>query len=200
MERDQYDSFLDRCAREFDASPPRPVDGTREVAENICSHCMSEIPPACRYCPTCGEFQSLPEEVTGTFREKSIVKRHIAITLTEIESGVEIEGRMYTKVRLKVANLSPRRVHLSLTYVDSVLIDVTGRQIAPVDSDEFQDDPAEPVFPTWFYIYPEAYREGVLLFREDQVSLKRLIICSMLQENEDELFVFDLDTIPGISG
>jgi hypothetical protein len=105
---------------------------------------------------------------------------------------------MYTRVHLKIRNLSNLRVHISLTYVDSVLIDLAGRQFSPVEADEFPEEMGEPIFPTWFYIYPDAYRDGVLLFRESPVPLQKAIVCAMHQENEDEMFVFELDTPPKV--
>ena len=140
----------------------------------------------------------MPEGISGTFKPKTIIRRHLAITLLTVDGGVEIEGRTYTRVHLKIQNLCPRRVHISLTYVDSVLVDITGRQHSPAEADEFTEDPREQIFPTWFHIYPDAYRDGVLLFRESPVPLQRAIICAMHQENEDELFIFDLNIPPSM--
>lgn len=198
MERDPYDLFLERVAREIDLAAEFGKDGAREISQEICPKCFSQVPNGSRYCAQCGAFQSIPEGVSGTFKAKTIIKRHLAVTLLGIESGVEIEGRTYVRAHLKIRNLSPRRVHISLTYVDSVLIDLTGRQFSPVEADEFSEDPGEPLLPTWFYIYPDAYREGVLLFRESPVPLQRAIFCAMHQENEDEMFVFDLNTPPTV--
>ncbi len=196
MERDQFDLFLERCAREVDLGAEFGKEGAKEISEGICPTCFSSVAKGSRHCSHCGEFQSIPEGVSCTFKPKTIIKRHLAVTLLSIEGGVEIDGRTYTRAHLKIQNLSPKRVHISLTYVDSVLVDVTGRQYSPVDADEFNEDPGEKLFPTWFYIYPDAYRDGVLLFRESPVQLQKAIVCAMHQENEDELFVFDLNVSP----
>ena len=199
MERDPYDLFLERCAREIDLSAEYGKEGAKEISEEICPECLNRVPHGSRHCPNCGAFQSVPEGVTSTFRQKTIAKRHLAITLLSVEPGVEIEGKSYTRLHIKIRNLSPRRVHISLTYVDSVLIDLSGRQFSTVEADEFTEDPGEPIFPAWFYVYPDAYRDGVLLFRESRLPLQRAIICAMHQENEDEMFVFDLNMPPSIS-
>ena len=198
MERDPYDLFLERCAREVSLNQQYGKEGAREISEDICQHCLSKVPKGIRHCPICGELQVLPEGISATFKQKTIIKRHLAVTLLSVEYGVEIEGRKYNRVQLKIQNFSSKRVHISLTYVASVLIDLTGRQYSPVDSDEFTEDPGERIFPTWFYVYPDAYREGVLLFKEGAVPLQKAIICAMHQENEDELFVFDLNIPPSV--
>jgi hypothetical protein len=199
VERDPYDLFLERVAKEVDLSAEYGKDGAKEIAEDTCPSCFSRVPRGSRHCPQCGALQAIPDGVSGTFRPKTIIKRHLAVTLLGIEVGVEIDGRMYTRAHLKIRNLSPRRVHISLTYVDSVLIDLTGRQYSPVDADEFTEDPGEPIFPTWFYIYPDAYRDGVLIFRESRLPLQRAVFCAMHQENEDEMFIFDLNLPPSIT-
>ena len=198
MERDPYDLFLERCAREVSLGKEFGKEGAKEISEDICQSCFSNVPKGSRHCPACGAFQAIPDGVSGTFRQKTIIKRHLAVTLLGIEQGVEIEGHTYNRVQLKIHNLSGKRVHISLTYVDSVLIDISGRQYSPIDNDELVEDTGEPIFPTWFYIYPDAYRDGVLLFREGTVPLQKAIICAMHQENEDELFVFDLNTPPSM--
>jgi hypothetical protein len=198
VERDPYDLFLERVAREVNLQKEYGKEGAREAMEDVCQSCLCKVPKGSRHCPTCGALMALPEGISTTFKQKTVIKRHLAITLLAIEYGVEIENRKFTKVHLKIQNFSSRRVHISLTYVDSVLIDLTGRQYSPVDADEFTEDPGENVFPTWFYIYPDAFREGVLLFKESAVPLQKAIVCAMHQENEDELFVFDLDMPPSI--
>ena len=197
MERDPYDLFLERVAREIDLAKEYGKDGAKEISEEICPFCFSKVPQGSRHCNNCGALQAIPDGVAGTFKPKTIIKRHLAVTLLGLELNVDIDGRIYTRAHLKIRNLSPRRVHISLTYVDSVLIDLTGRQYSPVDADEFAEDPGESIFPTWFYIYPDAYRDGVLLFRESGVPLQRAIFCAMHQENEDEMFIFDLSLPPG---
>ena len=152
MDRDQFDLFLERCAKEVDLSTEYGREGAREVPEGICRKCFSRVPKGSRHCPDCGEIQVIPEGVSGIFKPKTIVRRLLAITLLTLDSGVEIDGRFYTRVQLRIQNLSSRRVHISLTYVDSVLIDITGRQHSPVEMDEFAEDPGERLFPTWFYI------------------------------------------------
>jgi hypothetical protein len=196
VERDPYEQFLESCLKE--SSPPggTNADGAREIAEDICPSCLERVVPGSRFCACCGKMQSVPEGVTGTFKPRTLIKQRLAITIVAIERNCEIAGRIYTRLHLKVRNLSSIRAHLSLTYVDSVLIDLTGRQFSPVEADELPDGNGEPVFPTWFYVYPEAFRDGVLLYRESPVPLQRAIVCAMHQENEDELFVFDLDSPP----
>jgi len=196
VERDQFDIFLQRCAKEVNTNSEFGRDGAREIAEEICPACFNNIPQASRHCPHCGHFQSIPDGVTGTFKPKTIIRKNLAITMLAMDGGVEIENKSYIRLHIKIQNLTQKRVHISLTYVDSVLIDVSGRQHSPVEADEFTEDPRENVFPTWFYIYPDAFRDGVLLFREISMPLQRVIICAMHQENEDELFVFDLNIPP----
>lgn len=198
VERDPFDLFLDRCAREVDSNEKIGVGKAREISEEICPQCLDRVPPGCRHCPNCGALQAIPENVSGTFRPRTLIKRHLAVTLLAIEGGYEIGTRAFTRAHLKIRNLCPRRVHVSLTYVDSVLIDITGRQYSPLDPDELTEDSREPIFPTWFYIYPDAYKDGVLLFRESSVPLQKAVICAMHQENEDELFVFDLNGPPRV--
>ena len=192
MERDQYDLFLERIAKEVDLSRGYGKDGAREISEETCENCMCRVPSGSRHCPSCGAFRVLPEGADDSYKSRTIFRTNVAITLLGVDTHVEIENRFYTRLHLKVRNLSPRRVHISLTYVDSVLVDVTGRQYSSVEADEFIEDPREPVFPTWFYIYPDAFRDGVLLFREPALPVDRSIICAMYQENDDEIFVFEL--------
>jgi hypothetical protein len=192
MERDQYDLFLERIAKEVDVVKAYGKDGMREVTEEICSNCMCRVPSGSRHCPSCGAFRIVPEGKNDTFKPKTIFRTNVAVTLLGVDTGVEIEGRNYIRIHLKIRNLTRKRVHVSLTYADSVLIDVTGRQYSTVESDEFVEDPKEPVFPTWFYIYPDAFKDGVLLYRESSLPFDRAIICAMFQENEDEIFVFEL--------
>lgn len=198
MEKDPFDLFLERCIKEIDEADSANGKGTKEIAEEICHHCLNPVLPGSRYCSLCGSFQEVPQGVSSTFKPRTLIKRRLAISLISVERNYEIGGQSYTRVHLKIRNLSSSRAHISLTYVDSVLIDLTGRQFSSVESDEFPEGVNEPVFPTWFYIYPEAYRDGVLLFRESPVPLQKAIICTMHQENEDELFVFDLDIPPRI--
>jgi hypothetical protein len=198
MERDPFDLFLERCIKETAPVGAPGHGGAREIAEETCHKCLSRVLPGSRYCASCGAFQQVPENVAGTFRPRTLIKRRLGVTLVGIERGCEVAGRTYTRIHLKIRNLGSMRAHLSLTYVDSVLIDFTGRQFSPVDPDELPPEVDEPIFPTWFYIYPEAYRDGVLLFRESPVPLSRAIVCAMHQENEDEMFVFELDTLPKI--
>jgi hypothetical protein len=197
VERDPFDLFLERCAREVELGRVER-EGSKEISEDICPECLSPVVAGSRHCPQCGAFRSIPEGVAGTFKPKTVVKQLLAITLLGIEGEISIEGRNYTRVHLKIRNLSPKRVHISLTYVDSVMVDVTGRQHSPVEPDEFAADPHEDIFPMWFYIYPDAFKDGVLLFRESPVPIQRVIICAMHQESEDEMFVFDLTTPPNM--
>jgi len=198
VERDPFDLFLERCLKESGPVGGPGRDGAREIAEEICPRCLNRVLPGSRHCPSCGAFQEVPEGVAGTFKPRTLIKRRLAITLVAVERGCEIAGRMYTRMHLKIRNLSNVRAHISLTYVDSVLIDLTGRQFTPVEADELPDDANEPIFPTWFYIYPDAYRDGVLLFRESPVPLQKAILCAMHQENEDELFLFELNAPPKV--
>jgi len=191
---DQFDIFLERCAKEINVNANFGRDGAREISEEICPACHNSVPKASRHCPNCGHFQAIPEGVTGTFKAKTVIRKNLAITMLSMDTGVEIEGKTYIRIHIKIQNLTQKRVHISLTYVDSVLIDITGRQHSPVEADEFTEDPGESLFPTWFYIYPDAHRDGVLLYRETNTSLQRAIICAMHQENEDELFVYDFNS------
>ena len=196
MERDSFDLFLDKVAKEFRLPVDAGTEGTKEIAEAICQSCYDIVPPGSRHCPNCGQFQTVPDGVASAFKPRTVMKRRLAVTLLGIETGVEIAGRLFTRVHLKIRNLSPLRAHISLTYVDSVLIDITGRQHSPIDLEELPEEYNEPIFPTWFYIYPEAYREGILLFKESPVPLQKVIVCAMHQENEDELFTFELEGLP----
>lgn len=198
MERDPFDLFLEKCAGESDPEGMPSPGRVREIAEEICPTCLDRVTPGSRYCSHCGALQTVPENITGTFRPRTQIKHHLAVTLLAIENNCEVNGRVYTRVHLKIRNLSAKRVHISLTYIDSVLIDITGRQYSPVDADELPEEIAEPIFPTWFYIYPEAYRDGVLLFHDNPVPLQRAIVCAMHQENEDELFSFELNAPPSV--
>ncbi|HDS29450.1 MAG TPA: zinc ribbon domain-containing protein [Firmicutes bacterium] len=196
MERDPFDLFLERCAREYDPQAAQGKDGTREIAEDICPACHENIEPGSRFCKHCGEMQEFPDNITGTFKPRTIIKRTLGVTLVAIDRDFEVDGRHFTKAHLRIRNLSGRRVHISLTYVDSVLIDLTGRQFSPLDIEELPPELSDQSFPTWFYIYPDAYREGILLFRESTVPLQKAIVCAMHQENEDEMFAFDLNIPP----
>lgn len=198
MERDPFDLFLERCAREFDAAGAVGSQGAREIAEDICPGCHENVEPGSRYCRHCGAMQEVPRSVTGTFKPRTIIKRTLGVTLVAIERGVELDGRRFTKAHLRIRNLSGKRVHISLTYVDSVLIDLTGRQFSPLEVEELPGELSDLIFPTWFYIYPDAFREGVLLFRESSAPLQKAIVCAMHQENEDEMFAFDLNLPPSL--
>ncbi len=198
VERDPFDLFLERCAKEQNAAAELGREGAKEIAEDICPKCHEDVEPGSRYCGQCGAVQSIPDGVEGTFKPRTIIKRSLGVTLVAIERDCQIGGRSYTRAYLKIRNLTGRRAHISLTYVDSVLIDLSGRQLSPLELDEIPDDVNDPVFPTWFYIYPDAFREGVLLFRESQLPLQKAIICAMHQENEDEVFVFDLNVPPSM--
>jgi hypothetical protein len=199
VERDPFDLFLERCLKEGALPGGLARDGAREIAEEVCPKCFDRVEPGSRFCKTCGAFQEIPLGVAGTFKPRTLIRRRLAISLVAIERGHEIAGRQYTRVHLKIRNLSNLRVHISLTYVDSVLIDLAGRQFSPVEADELPDEIGEPIFPTWFYVYPDAYRDGILLFRESTVPLQKAIVCAMHQENEDEMFVFELDAPPKVN-
>jgi hypothetical protein len=198
VERDPFDLFLERCLKESGHAGGVGREGAREIAEELCLRCLDKVPPGSRYCASCGALQEVPHGVAGTFKPRTLIKRKLAISLVAIERGCEIANRHYTRVHLKIRNLANVRAHISLTYVDSVLVDLTGRQYSSVEADEFPDGFGEPLFPTWFYVYPDAYRDGVLLFRESPVPLQKAIVCAMHQENEDELFVFELDSPPKV--
>ena len=199
MERDPFDLFLERCLKEGGLPGGTGREGSREIAEEVCPKCLDRVEPGSRFCKTCGTFQEVPQGVSGTFKPRTLIRRRLAISLVAVERGCEIGGRLYTRVHLKIRNLSNLRVHISLTYVDSVLIDLAGHQFSPVEADELPEETGEPLFPTWFYIYPDAYRDGILLFRESPVPLQKAIVCAMHQENEDEMFVFELDAPPKVS-
>jgi hypothetical protein len=196
VDRDPFDLFLEHCLKENGQAGSTGREGGRDIAEEICPRCFDRVVPGFRHCPSCGALQVLPDGVESTFKPRTVVKRRLGITLVAIERGYEIGNRVFTRLHLKIRNLSNSRAHISLTYVDSVLIDATGRQFSPIELEELPDESGDPIFPTWFYIYPEAYRDGILLFRESPVPLQKAVICAMHQENEDELFTFELDMPP----
>lgn len=199
MERDSYDLFLNKIAREVRLPGEPGATGSKEIAESTCLNCYELVAQGSRHCPNCGQLMQIPDGVDSGFKPRTILKRRLSVTLLSLETGVELSGNIYTRVHLKIRNLSPVRAHISLTYVDSVLLDITGRQYSPLELDELPEDVNEPIFPTWFYIYPDAYREGFLLFRESPVPLQKAIVCAMHQENEDELFTFELDPPPNVN-
>ncbi len=198
MERDPFDLFLEHCASEYDSASGLGKEGAREIAEDICPTCHDNVDPGSRFCRHCGTMQEVPDSVSGTFKPRTLIKRTLGVTLVAIERGFEIDGRYFTKAHIKIRNLSGRRAHISLTYVDSVLIDLTGRQYSPLDLDELPGELGDAMFPTWFYIYPDAYREGILLFRDATAPLQKAIVCAMHQENEDEMFTFELNLPPSM--
>ena len=109
----------------------------------------------------------------------------------DLDRDFNFNGQYYTKLAVKIENLTEERLHLSLTFVDSVLINSRGRQFCPVDNDDI-DIPK--LFESWFYVYPHAYREGIMVFPEIADRIKSVYICCNAQNaEEEELFHFVIE-------
>jgi len=191
--KDPFDEILMRCLKEKEEEIRGKASEsiTKHSALVRCHHCSEVISPNFRYCPNCGEpTADMTSGVLKDFIPVSMQKKTFRITILDIDPEFRIEGEYFTKVKLRIENLTDERIHLSLTFVDSVMIDTSGRQLNPVDGDasEFPG-----VFDPWFYIYPRAYREGLMVFPEIQDKLKSIYICCNPQNaEEEELFHFEI--------
>ena len=191
---DPFDEILMRCIKDKEEEVHgKASESVIKHPELIrCHHCSEVLSPNFRYCPNCGEpTADMSGGDTDDFIPISMQKRTFRITVLDIDADFRIEGEYFTKVKLRIENLTDDRIHLSLTFVDSVVVDAGGRQLNPVDGDasEFPG-----VFDPWFYIYPRAYREGLMVFPEIHEKIKSLYICCNPQNaEEEELFHFKLD-------
>lgn len=186
--KDPFDSLIKRLneadEREFVERPTRPL---------ICRECHADLVPEGRFCAYCG--QKTEEQEIDIFLPDApiITKRLFQVTLLELENDALYEEMHLTRVYLRVKNLSRKRLNLSLTYADSVIIDTTGRQYSSMLKEDIPEGWDMELFDNWFFIYPGAHREGNLLFRAVHNPIRNVIISATPQDNEEELFIFRMD-------
>jgi len=192
--KDPFDEILMRCLSDKDETPnEKASSGVIKRSDLInCHNCNELIFQNFRYCPNCGEQTSdMSGETERNFIPVIMQKKYFRVTLLDVDPDFRINGEYYTKVKLRIENLTEMRLHLSLTYVDSVIVDMAGKQLNPVDGEESE---LPGVFDPWFYIYPRAYREGILIFPEIHEKIKSIYICCNPQNaDEEELFCFAIE-------
>ena len=187
--KDPFEGLIKRLneadEREFVERPTRPL---------ICRQCNAELVPEGRFCAYCG--QKTEEQEIDIFLPDApvITKRLFQVTLLELENDALYEEMHLTRVYLRVKNLSRKRLNLSLTYADSVIIDTTGRQYSSMLKEDIPEGWDMELFDNWFFIYPGAHREGNLLFRAVHNPIRNVIISATPQDNEEELFIFRMDS------
>ena len=186
--KDPFDSLIRRLneadEREFAERPARP---------SICRQCHADLVPQGRFCPYCGNKCEVDELDFFLTDAPNITKRLFQVTLLELENDALFDEMHLTRVYLRVKNLSRKRLNLSLTYADSVIIDDTGRQYSSMLKEDIPEGWDMELFDNWFFIYPGAHREGNLLFRAVINPIRNVIISATPQDNEEELFIFRMD-------
>jgi RNA polymerase subunit RPABC4/transcription elongation factor Spt4 len=188
--KDPFDSLIRRLGeadeREFqESSTEKPL---------ICRQCHADVVLEGRFCPYCGEKRQEEEDFDFFLQDaQSITKRLFQVSLIELEADAIFEDMHFTRVYLRTKNLSRKRLNLSLTYADSVIIDNTGRQYSSLLKEDIPEGWDLELFDNWFFIYPGAHREGNLLFRAVHNPIRNVIISATPQDNEEELFIFRMD-------
>ena len=194
QKKDPFDEILMRC---LDDGNGRTVD--RKSVENIqninlvqCANCNELIHPNYRYCPNCGDATvDKSGDSSEGFSPLIMQKKTFRVTVSELDRDFSINGEYFTKLRLRIENLTDERLHLSLTFVDSAIINSSGRQFGPVDGEEID---VPDMFESWFYVYPRAFREGIMVFPEITDRIKSVYICCNPQNtDEEELFHFIIE-------
>ncbi len=192
--KDPFDELLMHC---LDDGKTRVYDNKTaedKVTGNIvnCGYCNEVINVNYRYCPNCGAATvEKSNDSDNGFSAIVQQKKAIRATLLDVDRDFHFNGEYFTKVRVRIENLTEERLHRSLTCVDSVIINTSGRQFGTIDSDDV--DILE-MFESWFYLYPHAFREGVIIFPEISERIKSIYICCNPQNSEEEeLFLFAID-------
>jgi RNA polymerase subunit RPABC4/transcription elongation factor Spt4 len=192
--KDPFDELLMHC---LDDGKTRVYDSKAAEGKTTgnlvnCSYCNEVINVNYRYCPNCGAATvEKSSESTNGFVSIIQQKKAFKVALLDIDRDFNLNGEYFTKLRIRIENLTEERLHLSLVCVDSVIINAAGRQFGPVDSEDI-DIPE--MFESWFYLYPHAYREGVMVFPEIPERIKNIYICCNPQNTEEEeLFMFAVE-------
>ena len=161
--KDPFDELLMHC---LDDGKTRVYDSKAAEGKTTgnlvnCSYCNEVINVNYRYCPNCGAATvEKSSESTNGFVSIIQQKKAFKVALLDVDRDFNLNGEYFTKLRIRIENLTEERLHLSLVCVDSVIINAAGRQFGPVDSEDI-DIPE--MFESWFYLYPHAYRDGYSL-------------------------------------
>jgi hypothetical protein len=170
------------------------IERPQGKAPRICRSCHANLVPEGRFCPFCGEKCETEENLEFFLHDvPTLTKRLFQVALIELEEDALCEEMHLTRVYLRIKNLSRKRLNLSLTYADSVIIDKTGRQYSSLLKEDIPEGWDLELFDNWFFIYPGAHREGNLLFRPVKNPIRNVIISATPQDNEEELFIFKMD-------
>ncbi|MBU1023065.1 hypothetical protein KKB99_02155 [bacterium] len=189
--KDPFDELLMHC---LDDTKARVYDNKATEGKKIsnlvnCMNCKEVIYENYRYCPNCGALTVDDSgEATNGFNPLVMQKKIFRVTLLELDRDFNLNGEYFTRLKVRIENLTEERIHLSLTFVDSVVINNSGRQFAPIDNEEVD---ISDMFDSWFYLYPHAHRDGVMIFPEISERIKSVYICCNPQNTEEEeLFRF----------
>lgn len=192
--KDLFEEILMRCLDDENNQTVEKKASEKSTNYNLvqCNNCSELIHLNYRYCPNCGEpTVEKSGDSTRNFTPLIMQKKTFRVTLCELDRDFSINGEYFTKLRLKIENLTDDRLHLSLTFVDSAIINTSGRQFGPVDAEEIM---VPDMFESWFYVYPRAFREGVMVFPEITERIKSVYICCNPQNtDEEELFHFMIE-------
>jgi hypothetical protein len=189
--KDPFDSLIKRLR---DADEREFAERPKSDAPLICRQCHGDLVPEGRFCPYCGEKLESEEELDFFLPgAPTLTKRLFRVTLLELEDDSIYDEMHFTRVYLRVKNLTRKRLNLSLTYADSVIIDNTGRQYSSLLKEDIPEGWDMELFDNWFFIYPGAHREGNLLFRAVMNPIRNVILSATPQDNEEELFIFRMD-------
>ena len=189
--KDPFDGLIKRLEQ---ADEREFVERPRGTKPRSCRSCHAELVPEGHYCAFCGE-KCIEEEELDFFihNAPTLTKKLFQVALLELEEDAVFEELHFTRVYLRIKNLTRKRLNLSLTYADSVIIDKTGRQYSSLLKEDIPEGWDLELFDNWFFIYPGAHREGNLIFRPVIKPIRNVIISSTPQDNEEELFIFKME-------
>lgn len=192
--KDPFDELLMHCLDDGKTRVAESKTAKDKVIGTIvnCGYCNEVISINYRYCPNCGAATAeKSNENSSGFTPMVQQKKAFKVTLLDVDRDFSFNGEYLTRVRVRIQNLTETRLHLSLTCVDSVIINTSGQQFGTLDSDDVD---LPELIENWFYIYPHAFREGILLFPEISERIKSVYICCNPQNTEnEEVFLFDID-------
>jgi hypothetical protein len=192
--KDPFDELLMRCLEDGQAqTSDKKTAGELKTGSLVnCLTCNEVILMNYRYCPNCGEpTVDLSGDSKTGFNPLIMKKKLFRVTISDLDRDFCFNGQYFTRLNLKIENLTEDRLHVSLTFVDSVIISINGRQYSPLDS---EDVDIPKMFESWFYIYPHAHRDGIMIFPEIPERIKSVYIsCNPQNAEEEELFHFVIE-------
>ncbi|HYE79669.1 MAG TPA: hypothetical protein VEI97_16910 [bacterium] len=204
MQRDQFDELLLHCTSDpeaLDRAPRTPAEAAR-----ICRNCGEDLKHNFRFCSNCSlptfdldeeeNPYSLPIRQRGQHFEVTILGIEQDVTdgeaqASDLSDGDDHSPRRGTEVRLRITNLGEERLCVSLTFAQSALVDITGRQYFPQPRDR-DDHESGANLDRWFYLYPRAHVEGTLHFPDIPAALWHCYLSAQPQDREEDLFHFTL--------